>query len=859
MEFDEERYLREVLEPARAAGNQPPDDVRIRYQLTEPLTARDVESQVKQVRMCWRKARGQLRFRRLIDRLEGDHRRYAPLFERAAAGDLSPLRTEIKGTSARTEHRRSELAARLLDAAGEIRMLSPRDISGIVKTPIVSNDSVPLKGDGGDEAHGIAVSAGIEIREPDQLPAGPPYAGYPRAREALDALGHRHLLEFLYGTTQIMRVFGPAPHNIRPAIARAGADWARRPHDGNKTNAETVLVTLKQADDLAALIRWDIIARLRERHRQRASERALLQFATTELSVDGQDARRLIFAIRGEGAPAGGLAPRLRELIDSGSVHAAAELAATATEDELAGDARMLADEARRRVNTATVLREEAVALATTDPDAAWLRMADALALVADLPGATEVQSGLAPLPVPHLNAAVDGATVSLSWPPSLSRVGEIAYRLVRRVGRPPRHAADGDPIADPVDAGPPINTPIYYAVIAFRDRGVAAATVTGPVYVRPEPAGVTLSAGDGEVAGRWRTPAEAARILLTRDGIPVAAERGGFRDHSVRNGTTYRYRVAAIYIDELGQEKSTAGVHAAATPAAKPDPVPGFEVEHDPSGRLIVTFDEPAHGEVEMIALTGPPSIPYGTTVPLARARRLGRVLSLTPAPHGVMIRASPGVLLAVSVSGDVATIGAHREHVNLAAPGELIAQRHGSMIFLGFDWPPGVSEVEVTWRAGRQVPERLRAGRAGYDAQGGLRLPAPRDEDVEIEVAAAATVNGRSVTGVPATTNVPGRATVAYELRRSRLGGTLGITLTAEREVNLGHLVLVARSDVLPQHSDDGRTLAGWNGLTVTPGTPLRLDAPRPPRSRRTWWLRCFADDVELRDPPVRLLQMR
>src|SRR4051812_44297913 len=175
MLFDEQRYVREVLEPARVAGNQPPDDLRVRYALIEPLNSREVAECVKRVRMCWRKSRGQLRFRRLIDRLEGDHLNLAPLFERAALGDLAPLRAELTTAAEKTDRRRAELRHRLLDAAGEMRMLAPGDLREI---------------DGGERAATeLASEAGIEIREPDVLPSSPPYAGYPRARDALDALG----------------------------------------------------------------------------------------------------------------------------------------------------------------------------------------------------------------------------------------------------------------------------------------------------------------------------------------------------------------------------------------------------------------------------------------------------------------------------------------------------------------------------------------------------------------------------------------------------------------------------------------------------------------------------------------------
>ncbi len=57
MAFDDD-YRREVLEPARAAGDQPPEDLRARYALAEPLTAVAVAARVKEVRQCWRRPAG---------------------------------------------------------------------------------------------------------------------------------------------------------------------------------------------------------------------------------------------------------------------------------------------------------------------------------------------------------------------------------------------------------------------------------------------------------------------------------------------------------------------------------------------------------------------------------------------------------------------------------------------------------------------------------------------------------------------------------------------------------------------------------------------------------------------------------
>src|SRR5205807_1464041 len=111
-------------------------------------------------------------------------------------------------------------------------------------------------------------------------------------------------------------------------------------------------------------------------------------------------------------------------------------------------------------------------------------------------------------------------------------------------------------------------------------------------------------------------------------------------------------------------------------------------------------------------------PPWPAGTTLPWEEVRQAGKVLDTSPVPGGVALRTGPGVLLAVSVSGDTATIGAHREHVSLTPPRELIAERRGDVITLGFDWPLDVTEAEVRWRCGDGEPRRLPVGRAGYDA---------------------------------------------------------------------------------------------------------------------------------------------
>ncbi|MQY09541.1 hypothetical protein [Actinomadura macrotermitis] len=853
--FDEE-YRRDVLEPARAAGDAPPEDLRARYALPEPLDPAGVAARVKQVRQCWRRARGQLKYRRLVDRLEAEHRELAPLFLAAERGDLRPLAERLRGGQERSQRRRAEARARLADAAGGLRMATPAELEGIARTAGVT----------AAELAALAEADRIEVREPDALPAAAPYAAFRSVRASLDVLGMRHLADFVFagrppGPMRVLDGFA-APGVVLDAAAveAAGERWARRSRDTSTTHAGTVLAALRSGADLAGLVRYDVAERLRERLRQRASERALMRHAVEDLGVDAGDARRLVFAVLRETAPGGGLEGRLRALLDGGEVHAAAELADAGHED-VPEEAAVLAAEARQRVATAVRLREQAAA--EPDPDRAWLLLADALRLVGDLPGAAEHQRRLAPRPVPALRADVDGASVRLSWEPSPSTAGEVRYLLVRRRDRPPRGAADGEPLAGPRDDRVPVNVPLYYAAVAVRGEAAAAPAVAGPVVVRPEPREVELVPGDGVVTGRWRCPPEAARVQVVRGDRRVEADRDGFRE-DVPNGVTQHYRVCAVYLDGSGREVVTPGVRVSVTPSAPPEPVYELAVAPDPGdpGRLLVRFAPPAHGTVELVLTAAEPPWPRSALVPIEEVWRESRRLAATPSGTALAVRpGAGGWLLAVSVAEGTAAIGACHRHVNLPPPRRLVAERRGAHVHVGFDWPADVTEVEVTWRAGSRhdagAAERVVVTRAGYDTGGGLRLPVPEDEPVEIAVAAAGFAGGDRVTGPAATTEVAARTVVHYDVTR---GGppwrrSLTIRLTSGRPVRVARLDLVVRAGrVMPHRRGDGETLHSWEQVPVPGELSVALPSLAGP-----YWLRCFADDdVELSDPPVRRLQV-
>ncbi|WP_433462499.1 hypothetical protein [Spirillospora sp. CA-128828] len=869
MAFDDD-YRREVLEPARAAGDQPPEDLRVRYALEGQLAAPAVAARVKQVRQCWRRARGQLKYRKLIDRLEAEHRELAPLFAAAERGDPRALEARLRGGAERTERRRAEARARLADAAGTLRMATPAEVESIARAGGVTRA----------ELAELAAADRVEIREPDRLPSAAPYPAYRKVRESLDVLGRRHLADFLFGERltgpiRLLDGFAAPGGALRPdedAVAAAGAGWARRSRDTSTTHADTILAALRSGAELPELLLFDIADRLRERLRQRASERALLRYAVEDLGVEQGDARRLVFAVVRETGPGGGLAGRLRALLDAGDVYAAAELADAAkiphpSPDAEASEEEVLAAEARHRLDTALRLRETAAA--EPDPDRAHRLLADALRLVRDLPGAAAHQLRLPPRPVPAARADAgrpNEASVRVSWEVSPSTAGEIGYHVVRQRARAPRDMRDGEVIGGAVDERPPVNVPLYYGVFAARGEAVAAPAVAGPVIVRPEPGDVELLAGDGQITGRWRCPAEAARVVVVREGRTVPAGRDGFRER-VPNGRTHHYRIAAVYLDASGREVVTDGVRASATPSAPPEPVYELTAETGASdpGLVRVRFDAPGNGTVELVLSDGPPPWPRSALVPLEEVRRETRRLACTPTPGGLDVRpGAGGWLLAVTVAEGTAAIGAYHRHVNLPPPCRLVAERRGAYVHVGFDWPPDVAEVDVVYRVGR---EPAQAGdprssevvtRAAYDTQGGIRLAVPEDEPVELSVAAAGTVGGTRVSGPPVTAEVAARTIVRYDVLRSGppWRRSLTIRLTSSRPLRVARLSLVLRAGkVMPHRAGDGETLGAWEQVPV-PGE-LSLDVPD---ASGPYWLRCFADDdvVELSDPPVRRLRV-
>ncbi|MGV9251072.1 hypothetical protein [Streptomyces sp. NPDC003697] len=874
MAFDEVRYRREVLD----AGMPVTEDLRTRYQLPRRLDGPAVAESVAAVRACWRRNRNRLKYRAVIEQLEAGYLVHRPLLDAAAAGDPGPLRAALEAHGRQAESERARLRAALEEAAGGLGVLTEGTVA-----EIAAAHRVPEAG-----VRDLLPGLRLRIAEPDPLPWSVPHPAYARCARHLEVLGLRHLGDFLATGTpggrtgRPVHVFG-APPADRPAVEAAARRWGRLPHGAAHTAAQAVVSAVRAVlaeqgpEGLSRVLLHELAMPLRARHAARATPATLLAHAVGELSVAEDDARRLVFAVLHEtaGDP---VSERLRRLAAAGRLAEAAAVADRLPPDSLTQEARALAGHVRGKLAEARGTVDRARRLPPAEADRAWDLLEQAEAAVRDLPEIDAVRRGLAVCPVSGLTAAPDGAGVTVLWRPSPSMAGEPEYVLLRTERRPPRDVTDGTvlPTASPratsyTDGSPPACVPLYYAVAVRRaaDPGGAPSplVVCGPVVHWPEVADVRLHPGDRQVTARWTCPERAQAVEVTRtapqgDPVRVAARRDGFTDGGLVNGATYRYRIRVVHRADDGLPVRTDGVRRTATPLAPPEPVTGLDVRHS-GGHLLARFDPPPGGEVRLYGFDDVPPWPAGTRLP---TRELpGRPIAARPDPLGLRFAPPdrPTLVLAVTVAGDRAVVGAHAAAA-VPALGTLTLTRYGGTgVTVVFDWPPDSGgEVEVTWRVpGGGADARRVVTRAAYRHEAGVRLPVPDGTGVEVEVRPLAVLGELTAYGPPSTAVLAPRTDVDYRLERHGLPGRRTVTavFTARTTVRAERLLLVrSHGSVRPLEPADGDVLAEAVDVTLGPGRDVRLSArlARGPGGP----LRCFAvgEALVLRDPPQRTLEV-
>ncbi|WP_030670487.1 hypothetical protein [Streptomyces cellulosae] len=874
MAFDEARYRREVLD----AGLPVTEHLRTRYQLPQRLDGRAVAEAVAAVRACWRRSRSRLKYRAVIEQLEAGYLIHRPLLDAAVAGDPGPLRAALEAHGRRAESDRARLRAALEEATGGLGMLAEATVAEIAAAHRVNEERV----------RDLLPALGLRVAEPDPLPRAVPHPAYARCAGHLEVLGLRHLGDFfatgtLGGRTERpVHVFEVYPADP-PGIEAAARRWGRLPHGAAHTAAQAVIAAVRGVlteqgpEGLARILLHELAVPLRTRHAARATPATLLAHAVEELSVAEDDARRLVFAVLHEAA-GDPVSERLRRLAADGRLAEAAAVADRLPPGSLAEDVRALAEHVRGKLVEARGLVDRARRLPPTEADQAWDLLEQAEAAVRDLPGIDTVRRSLAVRPVSGLTTTPDGAGVTVQWRHSPSTRGEPEYVLLRTERRPPRGPADGTalPLASPratsyVDGSPPPCVPLHYAVAVRRAAEPGSPTsplaVAGPVVHWPEVADAHLRLGDRRITAYWTCPDRARSVEVVRtaadgEAVPIATRRDGFTDDGLANGTTYAYRIRAVYRTDDGASVRTEGVRRTATPLAPPEPVTGLDIRFV-DDHLLARLDPLPDAEVRLYGFDDAPPWPAGTR--LRTAELPGRPIVAESGPDGLRFPppGRPILVLAVTVAGDRAVTGAHAVAAAQALGTPTLTRHGGTGVAVVFDWPPDSGdEVEVTWRTPAEAGEQRRTvTRATYRHEAGVRLPVADGAGVEVEVRPLALLGGLPAYGPPSTAVLPPRAEVDYRLERHGLPGRRTVTavFTARTTVRAERLLLVrSRGPLWPLEPADGDVLAEAADVTLTPGRDMKLSArlARGPGGR----LRCFAvgEALVLRDPPQHTLKV-
>ncbi|MGH3162906.1 MAG: hypothetical protein ACRDOC_13570, partial [Streptosporangiaceae bacterium] len=557
-------YVRNVLAAARRSGL--PQDIRIRYRLSDTTDPGTIAREMRATRNLWESLASGREHRTIAWRLLKEHDEiYRPVLEAAEAGQAAVLRSLLLRFSRPAPDK--DTPADQGGSLGE-RIQALASLWGII-TP--EDRDLLIQGHGRDEVAAALRRGNVRVAEPPELPVIPVVPGLPAFGAWLRSQGgRRHLFDLVPGDEP--RAGVPAgllgtPADSSPGLTSeviSGALAGDLPAEV-QTAAEP-LRTLDAAG-LRRVALYQMAAQLRALPEDRKADDLLR--SARELGLADKDARLLGFAVAREPNQNPALL-KIASLIDENRVCAALDaLTRLGTGSGSADRDLALLVLRERRAKALDVVSR---ARGELDADSAWAILDEAEAIAADLEAIAEVRREHPPRPSGTVEAQVDTETdvVRVSWERSASTVGEIRYQVhchegVRPVGgRDTYRLIEDETVALTVeDRAAPSNVPLWYSVVAVRGgaRSPRATTQT-PSFRRPRVSTVLVQPGDGKVALRWRTPEGASFVEVHRIGgpsapRPVPARPGDALDEGLSNGQRYQYQLVAVYVYDGRQVRS--------------------------------------------------------------------------------------------------------------------------------------------------------------------------------------------------------------------------------------------------------------------------------------------------------------
>ena len=855
MPWDRDRYLADVLEAARKAGNVPPPDLYARYGVPEGIADQAAFTrQVADVLAFWRELKGRRMYARLAETLIAAHA------ELERAGRLT-----LKNFAERNaEARRAQLErlTRLAEAeAGAATHVGPATVTR-------------LRGALGGAVTDAEVTAALTrtgIRVVGEFPTLPavPHPKQADLASHLAQLSARLSAAVVFGDAlgRGFRVLGGFRLADGRRLDETAITEARNRVDAlsyadpAKTPSENVLAILRAAarkpGDLDALLLSEIIERLRPLARSGFVQRAIAAQAH-ELGLEEQESGLIAAAMLTQDTIES-LRRQVKDELVGGRLRTAQWLAAGLPADEPLREQITAMD-----VQVAELFRRAGRELAQGQPEQAAALLAEAIGIARD---DAELPSQLAAVPPPppgEAAARADGDKVLVTWTPSPAATGGVQYRVMRGLDRAPVSPSEGTAVVtridrnDVADTEAPPGTRLCYGVFATRGGETwSPAATAAPVMFAPEVADVSVTVTATSVSASWQPHPAADGVAVVRrqsaipqrpdDGTPVKATLTGFAQAGLRTGTEYAYRITTAYRAPDGGTVHSAGVVVRAVPEPAPEAVRDLTVRERGDGvpGLLAAWTPPSHGQVRLMVSDKPPPWPPGTRVTADDAagfRELAGMPHRGPDGWAVLeISLPPGRhhLVALTAGRNAWVAGSSREIWLVEPVRGLSARRMYDQVRLGWIWPEQATDALVRWPGGEH-----RCSRRVYDDEGGVVITVGAAETT-VGVCAVYLRPGGVLTSPGVQIRIPARGVaVRYRIRRaSRLRPRQRIIeFVAEQAARLPALVVVRTTGrYAPDDPSEGTTIARAAPQPIAPGQPVSLSVEV---ARGPAWLACFVD---------------
>jgi hypothetical protein len=853
--WDPDTYREEVLDPARRAGNVPPDDLYARYGM--PADVRDqkaFDEQLDAVVAYWQTLKSRRSYQRLAETLMTKHA------ELQRAGRLT--RQGFAEIQADAHSKQVEQLSRLArDEAGRATHVGPVTVA-MLRSALRGTVTE-------DEVRAALSKAGVRVAEQfPELPAHP----HPKAadlRQSVRMIGLRLSPEAVFDhKLSGFRVLGGFRATGSERLTDEAIRGARRrvevrPYsDPAKIPLENILAILGEAarspGGLNALLLSEIAEGLREFIADGDFTQKTIAGEAVNLGLDEDDAG-LIAAAMVAGKTVGAVRQQAEEELAEGRLRSAQHLVAS-----LPGDDPLRQAVAARDAEVAALVRSADQELAAGRTEQAARLLHEASIKASDDPRLPSRLEALPPPPPQRAVARVDGDHVLVTWEASPALAGRVHYRVVRNEGRAPISPAEGAALVerteqhDAADADAPPGAALFYGVFATRGGSAwSKVAATQSLIFAPEVCDVCVETGENSVALSWSVHPATDAVLAVRaegrpprgpdDGTAVRASLAGLTDTGLRTGAEYCYRIAASYRAPDGQRRTAAGIVVTAMPASAPEAVTQLDIRTAAHGSasLEAVWTPPPHGEVRLMLSGKPSRWPAGTQVrteELAGLRKVPGIprrgadgrdylqLSLPPGRHNLIV---------LTVSGHTAVVGDSAD-VGMAEPvRDLAAFRMLDAVRLSWVWPDDATEAMVRWPDGEH-----RCSRRIYDDEGGVTVHVGRSE-TSVEVVAVYSYPGGELTAPGVPVSVPGRGvTLNYRIHRvSRTHPRQRVVeIEAEQPVTLPSLVVIrATGPYAPDDPADGEAIARIAPQSIAPGQPVRVTVELP---KGRAWLACFVD---------------